>query len=126
MLKLAMALAAGGIVLLLLSAFPLGAAAPAAAVVAPVVAPTSAPAATGRALFLAKGCATCHHHADFAGSGALGEGVPDLSTNRWNADFLRRWLADPPAVKPGTTMPNLHLRPDEIDALIAFLTAPKS
>lgn len=118
MLKLSIALAAGGIALLMLSALP-------PRVAAPAVAPTSAPAAVGRALFLAKGCATCHHHADFIGSGALGEGVPDLSSNRWDADFLRRWLANPPAVKPGTAMPNLNLRPDEIDALIAFLVAPK-
>ena len=124
MLKLSIALAAGGIALLLLSALPLRAAPP-VAVVAPAAVPTSASAATGRALFLAKGCATCHRHAEFAGSGALGEGVPDLSASRWDADFLRRWLADPPAVRPGTAMPNLNLQTDEIDALIAFLAAPK-
>lgn len=36
-------------------------------------------------------------------------------------DALKRWLADPPYVKPGSFMPNLALSAQEIDALIAFL-----
>jgi cytochrome c oxidase subunit II len=38
---------------------------------------------------------------------------------------LRRWLTDPSAVKPGADMPNLHLAPDQIDALIAYLEGLK-
>lgn len=34
---------------------------------------------------------------------------------------LRRWLADPPRVKPGSFMPNLALTSQEIDALMVFL-----
>lgn len=34
---------------------------------------------------------------------------------------LKRWLADPPSVKPGSFMPNLALTEQEIDALIAWL-----
>lgn len=36
-------------------------------------------------------------------------------------DALRRWLADPPNVKPGSFMPALALTAQEIDYLIAFL-----
>jgi cytochrome c oxidase subunit 2 len=36
-------------------------------------------------------------------------------------DNLRRWLANPPAVKAGSKMPNLGLTADQIDRLIAFL-----
>jgi cytochrome c oxidase subunit 2 len=34
---------------------------------------------------------------------------------------LRRWLADPPAVKAGSKMPDLGLSGEQIDQLIAFL-----
>ena len=34
---------------------------------------------------------------------------------------LRRWLADPPAMKPGSLMPDYQLTSEEIDQLIAFL-----
>jgi cytochrome c1 len=34
---------------------------------------------------------------------------------------LKRWLADPPAVKPGSFMPDLALTEQEIDALIVWL-----
>lgn len=45
--------------------------------------------------------------------------LPEGAESR--ADALRRWLADPPNVKPGSFMPNLALTSQEIDNLIAFL-----
>lgn len=36
-------------------------------------------------------------------------------------ESLKRWLADPPMVKPGSFMPDLALTEEEIDALIAWL-----
>ncbi len=96
--------------------------------------PTPDPAAQGRALFQAKGCATCHRHeglnigrvetrspADLELGEALG--APDLTHYRPDAEFVRRWLRDPAAVRTGTNMPNLHLSEDEIEALLAFLQA---
>jgi cytochrome c oxidase subunit 2 len=38
---------------------------------------------------------------------------------------VSKWLADPPAVKPGSWMPNYHLTPDEIQALAAYLETLK-
>ena len=118
MIKLSLILAATGLMLLLVSVLP-GQAAPAAA---PAAAANDI--AYGKALFSAKGCVTCHRRADVAGSGfASGDDIPDLTTNRWNADYLRAWLQNPAAIKPRTAMPNLGLKPDEIEALIAFLSA---
>lgn len=34
---------------------------------------------------------------------------------------LRAWLDDPPAIKPGSVMPDYNLSPEQIDDLIAFL-----
>jgi cytochrome c oxidase subunit 2 len=38
---------------------------------------------------------------------------------------LRRWLQDPPAVKPGSIMPNLHLSEQEIADLAVYLESLK-
>lgn len=88
---------------------------------------TAADPATGRALFAAKGCATCHVHVAIAGSGRIssGPGGPPAFTGTYPRDaaYLRSWLRDPQALKPTTTMPNLDLSEAEIAALIAFLQA---
>jgi len=131
MTKLSVVLATIGLALLLLSALPVSSAIPVAQAPLPTVAPTAAPGAAlqadiayGRALFSAKGCATCHRHAAVSSSGFGPEsGIPDLTTYRWSVDYLRTWLKDPAAIKPATDMPNLGLKRDEIEALIAFLSA---
>jgi cytochrome c oxidase subunit 2 len=41
------------------------------------------------------------------------------------ADNLKRWVADPPAIKPGTVMPAAALGPDELNALTAYLASLK-
>jgi cytochrome c2 len=127
MIKLSLVLAIAGLALLLMSALPGQAevAAPTAVAISVSAAPAPAEIAYGKALFSAKGCVSCHHHAAIAGSGTFGEGNPDLTTNRWSVDYLRIWLQNPVAVKPNTYMPNLGLKRDEIEALIAFLSAGK-
>ena len=121
MMKLSIVLAVIGLALLLVSALP-GQAAPAVAT-SVSTAPTPDEAAYGKALFSAKRCVSCHHHGAIAGSGVFSEDTPDLTQNRWSADYLRTWLQNPAAVKPNTYMPNLGLKPDEIEALIAFLSS---
>ncbi|MEZ4712264.1 MAG: cytochrome c [Caldilineaceae bacterium] len=76
--------------------------------------------ALGKVLFQAKGCTACHVHdqAPNPSSSSLG---PDLSHYAGQPEFLRRWLANPQAIKPATKMPNLQLSAAEIDALVQFL-----
>jgi mono/diheme cytochrome c family protein len=83
---------------------------------------TEDPAAYGRALFQAKGCVGCHQHNSVNPGSGIGVG-PVLSGRSFAPEFLRIWLKDPPAVRPGTQMPNLRLSEPEIEALIAFLVA---
>lgn len=82
----------------------------------------------GRALFLAKGCVTCHDHPSVSAvrRAALGEfnsfsTGPNLADRKLSADYLRLWLKDPAALKPETLMPQLDLSADEIEALVALL-----
>ena len=90
--------------------------------------PTGGEAAEGAAMFRQKGCASCHSVKGFA----AGEVGPDLTHLKQRKVFagamfpmndknLRVWLRDPPAEKPGSTMPNLNLSEDEITKLIAYL-----
>jgi cytochrome c oxidase subunit 2 len=88
-------------------------------------------------VFLAKPCVGCHAIQGVA-AGGLG---PDLThfgsrktiaggmlTPRDPGAFgrdLARWLKDPPAVKPGSLMPNLQLSDAEVAALVAYLTSLK-
>jgi cytochrome c551/c552 len=88
-----------------------------------VVEPGHAPAALsnfdrGRRLFVAKGCATCH---------AVMRAGPELTSKRYATDYLRKAIATPELIfpiRPGRfRMPNLNLKPHEIDALVAYLSA---
>lgn len=98
----------------------------------------------GLQVYLNKGCTACHA-VDFADNEAGIEDVvrpegsfrgPDLthfaSRNVFAGAYLpsvdvpydeglAQWLANPPAVKPGSFMPNLGLTGEEIDNLIAWL-----
>jgi cytochrome c oxidase subunit 2 len=38
-----------------------------------------------------------------------------------NAETLTTWLDDPPAVKPGSKMPDYDLSQEDIQALVAYL-----
>ena len=81
------------------------------------------PAETGQALFVTKGCVTCHinyriNAAYYVFSTEIG---PNLTSYTASAEYLRIWLNDPVAVKPDTKMPDLDLNEAEIEALIAFL-----
>lgn len=92
-------------------------------------------AAIGAELFISKGCSGCHAINGLEGAnGALGPNLTHLYSRKrfagavfeLNNKNMRRWLRDPPAMKPmnpdnGMGMPNLGLSEDEITQLIAYL-----
>jgi len=84
----------------------------------PVPAPFS-PITKGLRLFAAKGCVGCHRHAEVNPERTT-DARFDLTTRRFPQDYLSKFLADP-SIKPAE-MPNLNLRPEEIEALTAFIT----
>jgi cytochrome c oxidase subunit 2 len=94
----------------------------------------SGDAVAGREVFLAR-CTGCHAIAglqDANGNPLTANGGPNLTHFESRQCFagcmlaktdenLRRWLADPPAVKAGSWMPDYGLSEQEIEQLIAFL-----
>ena len=92
------------------------------------------PAAAGKALFQNKGCTSCHVIDGVSDSAQVA--APNLThiasrdviagaSLNFTEDDLKAWLANPPAMKPGSYMPNLHLNSDDIDSLIAYLETLK-
>ena len=99
------------------------------------------PGYEGAQVFLNKGCIQCHNVSTDSEDGPTplpreAFNGPDLthfgSRNTFAGAILpeegesyeaglKRWLADPPSVKPGSFMPNLALTEQEIDALIVWL-----
>jgi cytochrome c oxidase subunit 2 len=108
------------------------AAAPAGQAMAAPAAPAGANPAV--ALMQAKICWTCHIISDVPN--AKGTVGPDLTHLMARPKIvagmldntpanLKKWLKNPPGVKPGTAMPNLGLSDAEIDALVNHLQTYK-
>jgi cytochrome c oxidase subunit II len=97
----------------------------------PAPKPDDALVAEGRALVTQKGCGACHIIPGIPGAtGTIGPslvGVADRNPIAGGAvpntgpDDLKRWIMNPPALKPGTAMPPLGLTDDEATRIVAFL-----
>jgi cytochrome c oxidase subunit 2 len=90
------------------------------------------PARRGRDIFFAAGCGACHSTRGAPVAAAAGQPGPDLSdlaarstlaagTVPNTPAFLRRWIRDPQAIKPGALMPPTPLPDGDMDALVAYL-----
>lgn len=99
----------------------------------------------GWTVFQSKGCTQCHTvvASDESASNIVTDGAfqgPNLThfasrtvfagallpeDGETYDDALKRWLANPPQVKPGSFMPNLALTEQEIDQLITWLGSNK-
>ena len=84
----------------------------------------------GRRAFLATGCGGCHTLTGVEGASGLAGPIlsnvvlrPTLAgeTIPMSPETMMRWLLDPGAVKPGTTMPNVGLDEQEARDLTAYL-----
>jgi cytochrome c oxidase subunit II len=94
----------------------------------PPVTPSGGPEAEGLQTFEQKGCAGCHTIQGVS-DGNVGPNLTHVASRGTLAgsvlentpDNLRTWLHDPPAVKPGSIMPNLGLNDHELEVLVAYL-----
>ncbi|MGI8794586.1 MAG: cytochrome c oxidase subunit II, partial [Acidimicrobiales bacterium] len=101
--------------------------------------PTGELASAGQELFVQRGCGGCHTIEGLEGAaGKIGPNLTHLFSRSefagaifdLNEKNLRRWLRDPPGMKPmmpddGMGMPNLGLSEDDITKLIAYLETLK-
>jgi cytochrome c oxidase subunit II len=90
--------------------------------------PEGSAAARGRQLFARSACVGCHAIEGVA-AGAIGPDLTHVASRRTIAGgmlpntpgALARWLKDPPAVKPGSLMPDLRLDDAQVQDLVAYL-----
>jgi cytochrome c oxidase subunit 2 len=92
-------------------------------------------AGAGKDLVAQKGCGGCHVVPGVAGAaGTVGPNLTGVAGRKTIAggvvanngpDDLKKWILDPPAVKPGTIMPKLGLTDDEATRIVAFLETLK-
>lgn len=96
----------------------------------PALPPVTPEQRAGLAVFLSEPCASCH---TIRGTPAHGEVGPDLTHLASRATlaaltipnspaYLRGWIADPQAVKPGAKMPDVPLSDRQLDELTAYLS----
>lgn len=67
-------------------------------------------------------CTSCHTIGERGGT--VGP-ILNFISNRRSEEWLRKWLADPQAVKPGTKMPTFDFPPRQLDSVVGYLTAMK-
>lgn len=72
----------------------------------------------GAALVEARACRACHI---IGGEGALVGPALDQVTLRRSKDWLKNWLREPTAMKPGTLMPEFDWSEDEFQAIFVYL-----
>jgi cytochrome c oxidase subunit 2 len=89
--------------------------------------------AKGAQVFVSKPCALCHTIRGTPAGGTVGPDLTHLGSRAYigadvlplNVGSLAAWIADPHGVKPGVNMPPVHLQPDELNAVTAYLIGLK-
>ncbi|MFQ5639086.1 MAG: c-type cytochrome [bacterium] len=67
-------------------------------------------------------CNSCHTIAERGGT--VGPILNQVG-NRRSQEWLKRWLADPQLVKPGTKMPSFDFSPEQLETVVGYLTNMK-
>jgi cytochrome c oxidase subunit 2 len=89
----------------------------------------NAAAAMGRQQFESQACVNCHTVAGTSAHGQFGPDLTHLASRKTIAsgaavnttENLERWIADPDLIKQGSLMPSMHLTPDQVQEVTAYL-----
>jgi len=84
----------------------------------------------GRTIFLRTACISCHTVSGTSANGRFGPDLTHVASRDTIASGpientpqnLRKWIADPNVMKPGSLMPSMHLNDHDLDAITAYLT----
>ncbi|HEY8695900.1 MAG TPA: c-type cytochrome [Chloroflexota bacterium] len=85
----------------------------------------------GKTVFTSKGCIACHTVESIQGAvGTVGPNLTHIAGQKFgsfpnDAPFLKQWINDPQAAKPGTVMPKLGLTDEELNNVVSFLETLK-
>ncbi len=88
-------------------------------------------AAAGKQVFETRGCTGCHTVDSLSDArGTVGPNLTHISSQQYNnfpndPEFLKQWVNDPQAAKPGTAMPKLGLNDVELNNVVSFLETLK-
>jgi len=91
--------------------------------------PSDSGPALGAQLFSRLTCVNCHAVRGTSDTATVGPDLthvasrPSLAAGRLvnTPENLRRWMAEPDLIKPGSYMPNLHLSDQDLDHIVAYL-----
>jgi cytochrome c oxidase subunit II len=89
--------------------------------------------AAGRRVFETQACMNCHTVQGTAATGRFGPDLTHLMSRDTLAsgeipntkDNLRQWIKNPDSFKPGSLMPAMQLRDDQLDQITAYLATLK-
>jgi cytochrome c oxidase subunit 2 len=85
--------------------------------------------AAGRQEFESQACVNCHAIAGTSARGQFGPDLTHLASRKTIAsgaadnttENLERWITDPDLIKQGSLMPSMHLTPDQVRQITAYL-----
>jgi cytochrome c2 len=83
----------------------------------------------GKQVFETKGCTACHT-IEGVSSGTVGPNLTHIASQPYDSfpndpQFIKQWINDPQAAKPGTAMPKLGLSDEELDNVVTYLMTLK-
>lgn len=89
--------------------------------------------AAGRRAFESQACMNCHTIAGTAARGQFGPDLTHFASRETLAsgaadnttENLENWIQDPDSIKPGSLMPAMHLTPDQVREITAYLNTLK-
>jgi cytochrome c oxidase subunit 2 len=95
--------------------------------------PTTALTQRGQEVFLSSSCVMCHAIAGTPAGSRIGPDLTHLASRQTIAagtlpntrGNLAGWIVNPQSIKPGTRMPPNQLKPDDLQALLAYLESLK-
>jgi cytochrome c oxidase subunit 2 len=95
--------------------------------------PTDSTLVYGQRVFMTSGCPLCHSIAGTEARGTVGPGLSHFKSRSSIAagtlsnthDNLKRWIANPAAIKPGVRMPALPFTAVQLEALVQYLETLK-
>jgi mono/diheme cytochrome c family protein len=99
--------------------------------VVPTEAPIIDPVATGQLIVTQGPCAACHTISGTAAHGTVGPALDGIASRKiagvldFSPENVKKWVTNPPAVKPGTQMPPYPLKDRYLDAIAAYLSTLK-